>query len=155
MRRKRDQADDPIKCRKRLSREHGASDSKNSRGLFPKHCMICVEERIKVKGKFQLPAKIITKSAEETMKKAAVLKNDLAMLASVTDTDLIAKEFSKHEKCYLEYTRITREKSANTSIISEKSDIQGDFDAVCEVIEKRELGEQQYLSMESIVLFTV
>ena len=30
-----------------------------------------------------------------------MLKNDLAMLASVTDTDLIAKEFSKHEKCSL------------------------------------------------------
>ena len=80
-----------------------------------------------------------------------MLKNDLAMLASVTDTDLIAKEFSKHEECYLEYTRITREKSANASTISEKSDIQDDFDAVCEVIEKRVLEEQQCLSMESIV----
>ena len=113
--------------------------------------MICLKERIKVKGKFQLPIMIITKSAEETLKEAAVLKNDLAMLASVTDTDLIAKESSKHEKCYREYTRITREKSANTSTISEKSDIQGDFDAVCEVIEKRVLEEQQCLSMESIV----
>ena len=69
------------------------------------------------------------------------------MLASVSDTDLIAKEFRKHEKCHLEYTRITREKSANTSTISEK----GDFDAVCEVIEKRVPEEQQCLSMESIV----
>ena len=65
----------------------------------------------------------------------------------LTDTDLIAKEFSKHEKCYLEYTRITREKSANTSTISEKSD----FDASCEVTEKKVLEEQQCLSMESIV----
>ena len=85
----------------------------------------------------------------------AVLKNDQSMLASVTDTDLIAKEFSKHEKCYLEYTRIargiTREKSANTSTVSEKGGIQGDFDAVCEVIEKRLLEEQQCLSMESTV----
>ena len=120
MKRQRDQANDPSECRKRISREHGASDSENSRGLFPKHCMICLKESIKVKGKFQLPTKIITKSAEETLKKAAVLKNDLAMLASVTDTDLIAKEFSRHEKCYLEYSRITREKSANTSTISEK-----------------------------------
>ena len=77
-----------------------------------------------------------------------MLKNDLAIVASVTHTDLIAKEFSKHEKCYLEYTRITREKSANTSTISEKSDIQGDFDDVCEVIQKK---EQQCVSMESIV----
>ena len=60
LQRKRDQADDPRKCRKRLSGEHGSSDSKNSRGLFPKHCMICLKERIKVKGKFQLQTKIIT-----------------------------------------------------------------------------------------------
>ena len=113
--------------------------------------MICLKERIKVKGKFQLPTTIITKSVEETLKKVAVLKNDLAVLASVTDTDLIAKEFSKHEKCYLEYTRITSEKSANTSTISEKSDIQGNFDAVCEVIEKRVPEEQQCFSMESVV----
>ena len=151
LKRKRDQADDPRKCRKHLSGEHGASDYKHSRGLFPKHCMICLKERIKVKGKFQLPTKIITESAEEALKKAAVLKNDPAMLASVTDTALIVKEFSKHEKCYLEYTQITMEKSANTSITSEKSDIQGDFDAVSEVIEKRVLEEQQCLSMESIV----
>ena len=151
LKRKRNQADDPSKCRKHLSREHGASDSKNSRGRFPKHFMICLKERIKVKGKFQVPTKIITKFAEATLKKAAVLKNDLAMLASVTDTDLIVKEFSKHGKCYLEYTRVTREKSANTSTISEKSAIQGDFDAACEVIEKRVLEEQQCLSMESIV----
>ena len=151
LKRKRDQADDSSKCRKRLSREHGASDSKNSRGLFPKHCMICLKERIKVKGKFHLQTKIIAKSAEETLKKAAVLKNDLAMLASVTDTDLITKEFSKNEKCYLEYTRITREKGTNTSTIPLKSDIQGDFDAVCVMIEKRVLEEQQCLSMASIV----
>ena len=36
LKRKRDQADDPSKCRKRPSREHGASDFKNSRALFPK-----------------------------------------------------------------------------------------------------------------------
>ena len=46
LKRKRNQADDPSKCRKLLSREHDASDSKNSRGLFPKHCMICLKERI-------------------------------------------------------------------------------------------------------------
>ena len=32
-----------------------------------------------------------------------------------------------------------------------KNDIQCDFDAVCEVIEKRVLEEQQCLSMESVV----
>ena len=40
LKRKCDQADDLSKCRKPFSREHGASDS---RGLFPKHCMICLK----------------------------------------------------------------------------------------------------------------
>ena len=57
---------------------------------------------------------------------AAVLKNDQAMLAPVTDTNLIAKEFSKYEKCYFEYTQ-GRKVQANLLTISEKSDIQGDF----------------------------
>ena len=36
--------------------------------------------------------------------KSSSVKNDPAMLVSGTDIDLTAKEFSKHEKCYLEYT---------------------------------------------------
>ena len=59
LKRKRDQADDPSKCRKRLSREHGASDSKNSRGFFQKHCMICLKEKIKVKGKFSFQQRLL------------------------------------------------------------------------------------------------
>ena len=57
LKKKRDQADHPRKCRKRLSGEHGASDSKNSRGLFPKHCMICLKERIKGKRKISASSK--------------------------------------------------------------------------------------------------
>ena len=71
--------------------------------------MICSKERIKVGGKFQFPTKILTKSAEETLKNAANLRNDQKMITAVTGIDLIAKEFSKHQTCYVNYTRITRE----------------------------------------------
>ena len=63
--------------------------------------MICLKERIKVGGKFQFPTKILTKSAEETLKNAAHLRNDQTMITAVTGIDLIAKEFSKHQTCYI------------------------------------------------------
>ena len=53
--------------------------------------MICSKERIKVGGKFQFPTKILTKSAEETLKNAANLRNDQKMITAVTGIDLIAK----------------------------------------------------------------
>ena len=59
LKRKRDQVDHSSECRKRLSREHGASDSKHSRGLFSKHCMICLKERIKVKENFSLQQRLL------------------------------------------------------------------------------------------------
>ena len=53
--------------------------------------MICSKERIKVGGKFQFLTKILTKSAEETLKNAASLRNDQKMITAVTGIDLIAK----------------------------------------------------------------
>ena len=68
--------------------------------------MICLKERIKVGGKFLFPTKILTMSTEETLKNVANLRDDKKM---ITGVDLIAKEFSKHQTCYVNYTRITRE----------------------------------------------
>ena len=53
-------------------------------------------------------SKIVTETAERTIKQAAVARNDLEMITAVTETDLIAKKFQKHQKCYLEYTRVVR-----------------------------------------------
>ena len=71
--------------------------------------MICSKERIKVGGKFQFPTKILTKSAEETLENAGNVKNDKKMITAVTGIDLIVWEFSKHQTCYVNYSRITRE----------------------------------------------
>ena len=84
--------------------------------------MICSKERIKVGGKFQFPTKILTRSAEETLKNAAHLRNDQTMITAVTGIDLIAKEFSKHQTCYINYTRISRETKTKNSASSERDD---------------------------------
>ena len=68
-------------------------------------CMICKKKALKVNKKSQPLTKIVTKTAEKTLREAANLKNDTEMVIEVRDTDLIAKEFQKHEKCYHEYTR--------------------------------------------------
>ena len=79
------------------------------RALFPSICMICKKKSIKINNKRQPFTKVITKMAEMTLKAAAQAQDDKDMIASVHETDLIAKEFQKHEKCYREYTRIVRE----------------------------------------------
>ena len=112
--------------------------------------MICSKERIKVGGKFQFPTKILTKSAEETLKNAAHLRNDQTMITAVTGIALIAKEFSKHQTCHINYTRISRETKTKNSASSER-DTTGDFQSVCNVIEKLVIGQQKCVSMETIV----
>ena len=55
--------------------------------------MICKKKDIKIKGIRQSLSKIVTETAERTIKQAAVARNDLEMITAVTETDLIAKEF--------------------------------------------------------------
>ena len=48
----------------------------------------------------------MTKEAEQNIKRAAKVKNDLPLLCQIQDVDLIAKELKIHKRCYLEYTCI-------------------------------------------------
>ena len=77
---------------------------------------VCKKTAIKVKGKRQVLTKIVTKSAEITLKQAAKLRNDEEMLIAVQDVDLIAKDFQRHEYCYREYTRLVWDKGQNENI---------------------------------------
>lgn len=72
------------------------------------------------------------------------------MITAITGTDLFAKEFSKHRTCSINYTRIARETKPKNLASSEK-DITGDLQSVCNVIDKLVLGQQQCVSMETIV----
>ena len=74
------------------------------------------------------------KSVEQTVKNAAHLGKDQATITAITGIDLIANQFSKHQTCYVNYTRIARE--AITRKSSSETDVTGDFRSACHVIEK-------------------
>ena len=65
---------------------------------FPSICMICKKKSIKINNKCQPLTNVIKKKAEMKLKAAAQARDDKDMIASVHETDLIAKEFQKHEK---------------------------------------------------------
>ena len=91
-----------------------------------------------MKGKKHHATPILTKTAEATIKKAATLQHDEKMLTKIMTEDLIAREFRKHDKCYLSYPRISRD----TSDKQEEGEDQcydlfdtDRFEAVCNIIE--------------------
>ena len=55
------------------------------------------------------------------------------MLIEVRDTDLNAKEFQKHEKCYREYTRIVRKETLEEENLDEKVAL-GNYDVVLSIV---------------------
>ena len=62
--------------------------------------MICKTKKIKVRGRDYSKTRILTRNAEETLKKAAQLKRNERMLLEIHEVDLIAKELKKkHDKC--------------------------------------------------------
>jgi hypothetical protein len=71
----------------RLSRTQVTS----SQTLFPKSCGLCEKDVIKVKGKKQYPTAIVTKSAEDTLRKAAEMHDDHVILTKIKAEDLIAR----------------------------------------------------------------
>ena len=112
--------------------------------------MICKKKDIKIKGIRQSLSKIVTETAERTIKQAAVARNDLEMITAVTETDLIAKEFQKHQKCYLEYTRVVRKE--DEAIESTGDDILlGSYDAVVSLVQSDIIEGQQCLSIEILI----
>ena len=82
----------------------------DKRGMFPDVCMICKKKKIIVSGKDCYINRIVNFKAEQTLKKAAEMKNDEHMLLIINDVDLIAKEYKTHDKCYCDYTRIFYQK---------------------------------------------
>ena len=60
LKRKLENENETTKSNKRPSRASFSTGA--ACGIFPKQCMICSKERIKVGGKFQFPTKILTKA---------------------------------------------------------------------------------------------
>ena len=126
----------------------GKISTTDSRGRFPNHCMICKKVSFKLKGKLETLSNIITKAAENTLKQAAKLRNDQEMLVAVQGTDLIAKDFQKHDYCYREYTRLVWEKEQR----SENVEGIGDFESVCALVDDKIIIGHQCLSMETLMV---
>ncbi|CAB4022282.1 Hypothetical predicted protein [Paramuricea clavata] len=120
------------------------------RGLFPNICMICKKKELSVKSVRQSLSRIVTDTAERTLKEAAIAHNDLEMMTAVTETDLKAKEFQKHEKCYLDYTRVVR-KTAESTEGGNDDKQSGDYNAVLSLVDSDIIGGQQCLSMETLM----
>ncbi len=120
------------------------------RGLFPDICMICKKKTIKVNNKRQSKTKIVTKTAERTLKSAAHARDDKDMIVAVAETDLIAKEFRKHEKCYRDYTRVVRESAYETE--KDEDELKGNFDAVISIVDNDVLLGQQCISVETLMI---
>ena len=78
----------------------------SSHGFFPKVCIFCNQHRKTVRRKSHNACKILTKEAEQNIKRAANVKNDLPLLCQIQDIDLIHKELMIHKKCYLDCTHI-------------------------------------------------
>ena len=57
----------------------------------------------------------MAKEAEQNIKHAADVKNDLQFLCQIQDVDLIAKELMIHKKCCLDYTRILDSTAENAT----------------------------------------
>ena len=55
---------------------------------------------------------ILNRCRKDTKRKPAIAHNDLEMMTVVTKTDL--KKIQKHEKCYLDYTRVVRKTAEST-----------------------------------------
>ena len=72
--------------------------------LFQEKCQFCKKVRIKYKSKVAVPNKILTSSAETTIKESAQTK-DKELHSRIVGVDLIAKEFKYHQVCYREFTR--------------------------------------------------
>ena len=114
------------------------AETTRSRGIFPITCMICKEKDLKVKGVRQPLSKIVTTTAERTIKEAAIAQNDLQMIVARSETDLIAKEFQKHEKCYIDYSRVVRKRAESAENIYD--DQTGDYNAVLSLLEHDIMG---------------
>ena len=65
----------------------------------------CDKNRIRKFGKEEHLVKCVTKTVEESIKKAAETKQDEAILLKIQDIDLVAKEVHYHAFCRKNYTR--------------------------------------------------
>ena len=114
--------------------------------------MFCKKNRITVKKKEMKLSKILTVTAQETLIKAAEFKNDFEMLGAISEVDLIAKEFQKHDACYRDYTRLIQEVDKAGEEKNAAMFLRGNYEAVCKIVDDLIIGEMKCMSLQSLLL---
>ena len=104
--------------------------------------LILYKNCVTVRKSEEKPTNILTNEAQESLKKAATLKDD----------HVIAAEFKKHRKCYREYTRILSETNSKEGIKdSEPVWEKGDFESVCPTIENEIINQGKCMSIDTLL----
>ena len=111
---------------------------------------------ITVKGKKYFPKNIVTISACDSVKRAAILHHDEELILLVADEDLIAREFKMHEKCYRDYTRICSKQNTNsasnfTSSYDENDDSKNRLEYLLQFVRNRIIDGEQSLSIKLLL----
>ena len=127
------------------SRSKRQKDS-SERGLFGDNCMVCKKHQIKVGHTFQLPKKLLTLDGVNNIKKAGEMTEDEESLSEITEVDLVAKEFKRHDKCYHDYTRVLYATKTKTPV-NEKCN----FEDVCRLIDDDVIVSRKCVSMNILI----
>ena len=106
-----------------------------------------------MKGKKQFLRTLQTRSACNTLQRAATLRNDEDMLLTILGEDLIAKEFKMHPDCYRDYTVVCSKQTAkvDASIEENNEDEMSrttDFEAEKDFIERHVIKGRQSVSIK-------
>ena len=96
-------------------------------------------------------SKILTVTTQETLIKAAEFKNDFEMLDAISEVDLIAKEFQKHDTCYRDYTRLIQEVDKAGEEKNAAMFLRGNYKAVCKIVDDLIIGEMKCMSLQSLL----
>jgi hypothetical protein len=133
--------------------DRNSTNELTNKVLFPLCCYFCKKVSKKSGGKFEKnPIKIVTLTAENTIKNAAKSK-DLNMYFLLKDRDLIAGELKYHLKCYRDFTygfsasfNIQEEFQGSIDVKTDSYD-KGDYNAVTNYIHHHVLKENCAVSM--------
>ena len=88
----------------------------------------------------------MTLDAANNIKKAAKMTEDEEFCLEITEVDLVAKEFTRHDRCYCDYIRVLYATKTKTTVNKK-----GNFENVCHLIEDYVIASQKCVSMNVLI----
>ena len=114
------------------------------------------EKRFEVEAQSTVAMEHCHQNQLKMLKEVAFVLNDKEMIIVVSETYLIAHQFQKHEKRYLDNMRVVRKSSSAAETTSEETCLGNrDYDSVLSLIDNDVFDSQQCLSMETIMMNTM